>query len=110
MTFAIPELLVERIGRRQSVLCAGLGLGRAAGVEFPSWSSLGTRMADWYEAAGKSGDDLAAVRHAAEEGDPLAAVAYAARKLGPEVTADLLRDAFAEPAEARRGHDRRPRA
>jgi golgin subfamily B member 1 len=100
MTFAIPELLVERIGRRQSVLCAGLGLGRAAGVEFPSWRSLGTRMADWCQAAGKPGDDLESVRHEADEGDPLAAVAYAARKLGPEVTADLLRDAFAEPAEA----------
>jgi golgin subfamily B member 1 len=104
MTFAIPELLVERIGRRQSILCAGLGLGRAAGVEFPSWRSLGTRMADWYEAAGKSGDDLQAVRLAAEEGDPLSAVGYAACKLGPEVTADLLRDAFVEPAEAPEVH------
>ncbi|HEY3358841.1 MAG TPA: SIR2 family protein [Polyangia bacterium] len=101
MSFEIPESLVERLRRRQCVLCAGLGLGQAAGLDFPGWRSLGQKLSDWYEASGKAaGGDLEEIRRVAADGDASLAVAYVARKLGSDVVCDLLRDAYAEPADA----------
>jgi tetratricopeptide (TPR) repeat protein len=100
MSFEIPDSLVERIRRRQCVLCAGLGLGQLAGLDFPAWRALAQKLSEWYDASGKAGPDLDEVRQTGAEGDAAVAVAYLGRKLGPEVVADLLRDAYAEPADA----------
>ena len=95
--FEIPEFLVDRLRRRRCVLCAGLGIGRAAGLGFPTWSSLAGQMGDWLRVEAKPADvevPLNDLRRELAEGDLFTVIGYLSRRLGRDDCSARLRDSY----------------
>jgi tetratricopeptide (TPR) repeat protein len=94
--FEIPEFLVDRLRRRRCVLCAGLGLGRAAGLGFPTWNGLAGQMGDWLRGEGRPADEVTPeeLRAALTGGDLLTVVGYLSRRLGRDYCVARLRDTY----------------
>jgi tetratricopeptide (TPR) repeat protein len=93
----LPEVLVERLTRRQVVLVAGLGCSRVAG--FPAWKELCERLADWIEADADKQAVLDLVRN-----DRLASAAALLRDMVSESAfVEVLRDAYPLHAQAPAG-------
>ncbi|MBI5479604.1 MAG: tetratricopeptide repeat protein [Deltaproteobacteria bacterium] len=94
--FEIPEFLVDRLRRRRCVLCAGLGLGRSAGLGFPTWSALAGQMGDWLRVEGRPADEVSfeELRCALADGDLFTVVGYLARRLGRDYCVARLRESY----------------
>jgi golgin subfamily B member 1 len=94
--FDIPEFLVDRLRRRRCILCAGLGLGRAAGLGFPTWSSLAGQMGDWLRLEDKPADEVSSeeLHFALSDGDLFTVVGYFTRRLGRDYCVNRLRESY----------------